>query len=265
MPASAASLKSCSIVTAGNWRESTAADVLAVLTRMRDAALENVSCRSDRQPTVLRVEDKLSGSPAVWLHTEEPTTAVIIVDVGTRDWCNLAYQFGHELGHVFANSWTWDAKPRNPSQWLEEAVVESFSIRSLGKLADSWRISPPFPQDNAYANAIRDYRERLLQSDRQEADERHGAAGLTAWYTGRADYLSSHGGVDDAKPAVPAVVKLLEEDDAAVADIGAMNRWLERTGVPLGDYLQRWQASCVELGLSGTLPRRLRESLLPRG
>ena len=60
--------------------------------------------------------------------------AWIIVDVGTRDWCNLAYQFGHELGHVVANSWARDAKPGGPCQWLEEALVEAFSFRGLGRL-----------------------------------------------------------------------------------------------------------------------------------
>src|SRR5262245_29647307 len=36
----------------------------------------------------------------------------------------LAYQFGHELGHVTANSWQPHAKPQPPSRWLEEALVE---------------------------------------------------------------------------------------------------------------------------------------------
>ena len=36
----------------------------------------------------------------------------------------LAYQFGHELGHVTANSWQPRGKPQLPSQWLEEAPVE---------------------------------------------------------------------------------------------------------------------------------------------
>ena len=38
-----------------------------------------------------------------------------------------------------ANSWQPHAKPRLPCQWLEEALVESFSLRGLGRLAKSWK------------------------------------------------------------------------------------------------------------------------------
>jgi hypothetical protein len=55
-----------------------------------------------------------------------------------------------------------DAKPGGPYQWLEEALVEAFSFRGLGRLADSWRPRPPFPNDNAYADAILEYRDRPL-------------------------------------------------------------------------------------------------------
>src|SRR5579863_460034 len=49
-----------------------------------------------------------------------------------------------------------------PSQWLEEAMVEAFSLRGLGLLADSWEEHPPFPNDAAFAGAIRKYRQNLL-------------------------------------------------------------------------------------------------------
>jgi hypothetical protein len=40
-----------------------------------------------------------------------------------------------------------------------------------------------------------------------------------------------------------------------------MNRWPERTNIDLKQYLERWQASCVEIGTSGHLPQRLQELL----
>ena len=89
--------------------------------------------------------------------------AWIIVDIGERDWSKLAYQFGHELGHVMANSWQPHAKPTTPCQWLEEALVEAFSIRGLGRLAESWKQDPPFAGDNAFGDAIADYRQNIVQ------------------------------------------------------------------------------------------------------
>ena len=85
--------------------------------------------------------------------------AWIIVDIGERAWSQLAYQFGHELGHVLANSWQPHAKPTSPCQWLEEAMVEAFSLRGLGRLAESWKQNPPFPDDHAFGNSITEYRE----------------------------------------------------------------------------------------------------------
>ena len=89
---------------AGDWRESSSTDATAVIARMREACLSDIQLHSDRQPERLRVDDHTSGPPAIWLHSDPATTAWIIVDVGTREWCNLAYQFGHELGHVVANN-----------------------------------------------------------------------------------------------------------------------------------------------------------------
>jgi hypothetical protein len=138
----------------GEWGGSPPNDAFAVISRMREACLSGVRLLSDRQPERLRV-DHTSGLPHIWLHEERPDAAWIVVDIGALDWCVLSYQFGHELGHVLCNSWQPQSKPKLPSQWLEEALVEAFAIRGLGLLADSWEQHPPFPNDAAFANSIR--------------------------------------------------------------------------------------------------------------
>src|SRR5580698_6792097 len=106
----------------GSWGHSAPTDAAAVIEYMRTACLMDVALLSGHQPEKLRVDNHSGSNPSIWLHTEEPATGWIIVIVGRRDWCNLAYQFGHELGHVFCNSWELDATPRNPCQWIEEAL-----------------------------------------------------------------------------------------------------------------------------------------------
>jgi len=44
-----------------------------------------------------------------------------------------------------------------------EALVEAFSIRGLGLLADGWEKHSPFPNDSAFAGAIRQYRQNLMR------------------------------------------------------------------------------------------------------
>ena len=156
-------LLSAPIEMAGDWGHMLPRSAEEVVERMRHSCLDGVRLVSDRQPTRLRVDEHTSGNPAIWLHPDGSTMAWIIVDIGERDWSKLAYQFGHELGHVMANSWEPDAKPASPCGWLEEAMVEAFSIHGLGRLAESWKTNPPFPNDGAFGEAIADYRRKIIQ------------------------------------------------------------------------------------------------------
>ena len=238
----------------GSWGHSAPADAAAVIERMRAACLMDVAMLSGQQPAKLRVDNHSGSNPSIWLHTEEPTTGWIIVIVGRRDWCNLAYQFGHELGHVICNSWELDAAPRNPCQWIEEALAEAFSLRGLGLLADDWEHAPPFPNDASYASSIRNYRENILAGYRGTALDQGISAGFGRWFKIYEAFLSTHGNVSAAAGAVPAVLSLLENDTALIADIGALNLWPGRSGVPLHDYFDLWKLSCAALNAPGRLP-----------
>ena len=131
----APTLLTAPIELAGDWGHMIPRSADLVIERVQHACLEGIRLVSDRQPTRLRVDQHTSGSPAVWLHPDGSSMAWIIVDIGERDWSKLAYQFGHELGHIMANSWQPHAKPRAPCQWLEEAMVEAFS---LGAVSAAW-------------------------------------------------------------------------------------------------------------------------------
>jgi hypothetical protein len=245
----------------GSWGRSAPADAAAVIERMRAACLAGVALLSEHQPEKLRIDNHSGNNPSIWLHSEEPATGWIIVIVGTRDWCNLGYQFGHELGHVFGNSWELDAHPRIPCQWIEEALVEAFSLRGLGLLADDWGHAPPFSNDAAYAESIRSYRENILTSYRTAAQDEGASAGFGAWFRTNEAVLNAHGSLSAARGAVTTMLDVLESDPALVADIGALNRWPGRSGVPLHDYLDLWKQSCAELNAPGRLPMRLQELL----
>jgi hypothetical protein len=261
--ASHVSLLNAPVDLIGNWGASAPQDAGAVIRRMRDACLSHIALVSDRQPDHVRVDEHPDGYPAIWLHSDNPTTAWIIVDVGPNDWCKLAYQFGHELGHVLANSWTPDAKPLPPCQWLEEAIVEAFSLRGLTRLALSWEQAPPFPHNEAFGASIRSYRDNVLRESATLAASQGMDSGFIAWFQANREFLEVHGTVNDARGAVPLIFGLLESDSSLVADIGALNRWPGRTGIPLSDYLARWTRSCTELGAPGRLPAALAPLLSP--
>jgi hypothetical protein len=256
-------LLSAPIELAGDWGRMIPSAADTVVERMRRASLGGVRLLSDRQPTRLRVDEHTSGAPAVWLHPDGSTTAWVIVDIGQQAWSQLAYQFGHELGHVFANSWQAHAKPGGACQWLEEALVEAFSLRGLGRLAPDWKAQPPFANDNAYGDAIAGYRANVVNECRRLAAEQGGLDDLRAWYQRHQRGIEAGDGLNLFARAAAGTLILdaYEQGADAVEGVGALNRWPGRTHVSLADYLHGWEASCVELGASPALPAMLKARL----
>ena len=242
----------------GDWGASTPEDALVVLSRTREVCLTGIRLLSDDQPATLRVESRSSGPPHVWL--QSATQAHIVVDGTARDWGRMVYQFGHELGHVLSNSWQPDALPLRPSIWLEEALVEAFTLRGLALIADSWEQDPWLPGEAGYSKDLRRYREFLI------GGYRNGAAGakqwLNAWFADNREAVESFlGGRVVAGPALLMILGELVRDKGCVEDLAALNRWHGRAAVPVEDYLRLWGESCAKLRTPGRLPRRLREVL----
>jgi hypothetical protein len=255
-------LLSAPIELAGDWGKMLPYAADQVVEFMRHACLDGVRLLSDRQPTRLRVDEHTSGSPAVWLHPDGSSTAWIIVDVGQQAWAQLAYQFGHELGHVTANSWQPHAKPAAPCQWLEEAIVEAFSLRGLGHLAQTWKQAPPFAGDNAYGDAIANYRQNIIERYGKLAAEQGAVGDFGAWFDGHRSEIEAGGGLNPfAQAASLIMLAEYERTPDCIEAVGALNRWPGRSGVPIPEYLHAWEASCVELQASPVLPTHLREML----
>ena len=257
----APTLLSAPIELAGDWGHMLPRAADQVVERMRHSCLDGVRLLSDRQPTRLRVDEHTSGSPAVWLHPDGSTMAWIIVDIGERDWSKLAYQFGHELGHVMANSWQPHAKPGPPCQWIEEALVEAFSLRGLGRLAESWKQNPPFVGDSAFGNAIAEYRQNIVKNYTALANQQGLAQNAAAWFADHRRQIEIPGLNAFAQAASISILAEYERVPSCVEALGALNRWPGRTSVPIEDYFHQWEASCTELQASPALPKHLREML----
>jgi hypothetical protein len=257
----APTLLSAPIELAGDWGRMVPYAADQVVERMRHACLDGVRLVSDRQPTRLRVDEHTSGQPAVWLHPDGSSMAWVIVDIGERDWSKLAYQFGHELGHVTANSWQPNSTPKAPCQWMEEALVEAFSIRGLGILAESWKTNPPFPGDNAFGNAIATYRQNIIRRYTAQADEQGLGRNPAAWFVDHRREIEIPGLHAFAQAFSITALSEYEHAPSSVEALGALNRWPGRTGVPIEEYFRQWQASCSELQASPALPTYLQETL----
>jgi hypothetical protein len=259
--AGTASLRSVSLDLSGDWGNSSEATAALVVSRMREVSLSRIALLSDRQPQRLDVDAHTSGYPHIELDHKPTDAAFIAVDVGTRAWAQLAYQFGHELGHVLCNSWAAGSAPQPPCQWLEEAMVEAFSLRGLGRLADSWAREPPIAGSAAYGPAIRTYRDNQVARYRTAAGSEP-TPDLPGWFRANRGALDGMNGLYPVEgPAIVAILGEFEGDSGCVADLGAVNRWPQRSAVPIEQYLRLWQASCAEIKSPGRMPGRLRAML----
>ena len=244
-------------------------DIRKVVELMRFASLRGLKLRSDRQPTGLLVENVQSAvgqwAPMVVACDRSDQAAWIRVTIDGNHWARLAYQFGHELGHVLCNSWGSGAAPQRPCQWIEEVCVEAFSIRCLFEVAHRWAAKPPYPHWKDYAPCLLSYAESTLGKHCRLA-KRAGidpAASMSAVYRSRLDDLLKLG--PHAKALVPTMVRIFRNNPKLVEDLGGLNRWPRRASEPLFTYLEQWADSCSDLGLPASLPIKVRNLLVGAG
>src|SRR5262245_62315211 len=232
----APTLLSAPIELAGNWGQISPRAAHLVVERMRSECLDGVRLISDRHPTRIRVDRRIFGSPAVWLHFDGSSMAWIIVHTGENAWMQLAYQFGHELGHVTANSWQPYAAPKPPTQWLEEALVEAFSLRGLGRLAESWKHNPPFLGDNQFGEGIAVYRKDVTERYAKLAAEQGLTADPARWFADHRNEIEVLGLNRFAQAASLLILAEYEQHPDCVEALGALNRWPRRTAFPVEEY-----------------------------
>ena len=245
----------------GAWGEGVPPDVVrGLLVYMRDAALAGVTLPPAQGPRSIEVVNRGSGGPSIWLSARNPGGAVIYVVTGAAAWSQLAYQFGHEFGHVLANSWQPGSEPALPSQWIEETAAEAFALEALARIARRWSTTPPFRGNRPYGAALSAYRDEILAKyeaasapqDRIEAWLRESPVDIAPLAAGEAKW---HAGL------IVAAQRRLAQNPAAMADVAALNLWPERSRLPAAVYLDRWSEACRRLGTPGELPELIRRSV----
>lgn len=260
--ARAANLAMAPIEVLGEWSAPKPA-VATIVAFIQSVCFSDVRLLSDRQPRKIIVENRPAGPPAIWLHAVPADAAWMYVDIGVRAWSQLAYQLGHEFGHVLCNSWAENARPRRPCQWVEEALAETFSLRGLGRLAQRWRLAPPFRGDSVYGAAIEEYLHNAI-GECSTLATRQRLKVEKIWFQENRPHIEDDNGLSEyAKAIVPILLSEVEKRPILLEDCGALNRWSQRTALPLPEYLDSWSQSCQEIGAHGLLPAFFRDKFIP--
>ena len=227
-------------VRPGSWGNAQPRDIEAVLHSVADVLRPHFPQHRGGRVQVAFSEK----GPRVLPRQPGDDTFLVLLNVQDRRWDQFAYQFAHELCHIFSN---YDERPLDPAsrehQWFEETLCEAVSIVTLDRLTSRWNDSPPRAGWTAYAPAFREYAGRLLAASHRETKAGETVTGL---------YLQ-HAAVLERNPylreknellATP-IAKLLQGMPGALEAIGYLN--LEtRPNETFAAYLADWYACCPE-------------------
>jgi hypothetical protein len=251
------------MIVSGSWGETRDIDVLAVVDSARESLLDGVSLK-DGGPSCIRIIGVPHASnPIVIKHDDPGGSAIIWLTVIDRRWNQLAYQFGHEFGHVLANTWGVNSVPTPPSHWLEEAIVEAFSLSGLFRMRDRWSVKPPYEGWLGYSELLKDYAEKRLVKLQGHSLYKNYLENPDKWFAERRVYLEPLVGLgEETWPIIPWLAEEFCSDSRLAVDINGLNRWPERGGMPIEKYLAVWEDGCNAAGSTGRLPRLIKGKLL---
>ena len=227
-------------VQPGGWGAASTQDIETVLSSVADVLIPQFPNHASAR---IGVAFSDSGPRVLGQKAADGAYQVLLNVHGAR-WDQFAYQFSHELCHIFTNFEHREiGSPGSRShQWFEETVCEVVSLVALNRLATSWKESPPHKDWSDYAPAFGRYAERLLASGHRTISP---ATSMAAWYRENRRSLETDPYLREKNEAVAtALLKLLEADPENLAAIAYMNESRERGSFTA--YLASWYDCCPE-------------------
>ena len=230
-------------VAPGNWGSAEASDVHLVLQRVA-TEFRSYAAKPGDQPVKIRVVPR-SGSPRVLYERGPEGEYVVHLTAKDERWFQYAYQFSHELCHIFSN---FDHKVvlgdevASHNQWFEETLCETASLFTLKRLATTWEIDPPArkwldhgPTFAAYAGYLLAENHRRLPTTQQ----------LDRWYQENRAALQEDPYLREKNElAATALLALFEKAPDLWRAIAYLNANQASAAKGFPDYLADWRAAC---------------------
>ncbi|NMG31887.1 hypothetical protein [Aromatoleum evansii] len=229
-------------VAPGDWGKASTQDIQVFLDAVAREFLAAVDSPRAGELTI-RVVPR-AGSPKVLYEQRSDGEYVIQLTARDERWYQYAYQFAHELCHVFTN---FDHKAQSAervaehNQWFEESLCETASLFVLQQLAVKWASSAPTKNWLGYDQALAGYARRLL-SERHRylaADQ-----SFPAWFAARQASLQSNPYArEDNELVATTLLPLFEAHPEYWQAIKYLNPDKASAGKPFADYLHDWLAA----------------------
>ena len=227
----------------GDWGAARARDIEMVLASVADVlqpyfpqhAADRIQVRSSTQ------------GPRVLLEKSSDGGYLVLLNVQDTRWDQFAYQFSHELCHVFTNFERREighGEIARDHQWFEETLCETVSIFTLKQVASSWERSPPYPQWKNYAPAFREYAEQLLSENHRRLPLNKS---IDEWYRENQEELKSNPYLREKNELLASsLLPLLENTPGSLQAIGFLNLDKLSFDKSFEAYLESWYSCCPE-------------------
>ena len=223
-------------VSEGNWGNANTADIEALLYSVASELRRFIETRPPAEIVVIPSEK----APAALYQKGRNGEYVILLSAKNRRWAQYAYQFSHELCHVFSNYERGEVNNGvKPNQWFEEAVCEAAAVFTLRRMASTWGSNPPYSDWADYAAVLRAYAEQLTTQSHRRLP---GDIAFGTWYAANRDAVSGNPYLRQKNEVCAnLLLSLFESTPEHWAAIGYLN--LHRSSAEAGflEYLESWR------------------------
>ncbi|MEH6629145.1 MAG: hypothetical protein V7739_22160 [Motiliproteus sp.] len=228
-------------VARGKWGQTTILDIHRLLVSVASEFHSYAGFNRARDIDI-RVVPR-NGSPRVLY--ERGTDGSYVIHLTARDdrWYQYAYQFAHELCHIYSN---FDHKERDKhgsvsikNQWFEESLCEAAAVHTLKRLALSWEHNPPTRSWIGYSQIFANYADYLLRQPHRQLPE---SLSLIDWYQKHHQVLRANPYLREKNEQVATrMLRIFEQNPQFWSAIGYLNQNPASAGRSFADYLADWQ------------------------
>ena len=157
-----------------------------------------------------------------------------------RFWAQLAFQFGHELGHIVSHyERINDNKIGIENKWFEETVAEAASLFVLARMAETWKTDPPYMNWKSFAPALKEYLDKLLKDTEIAAVEK-----MPQWFNDNRPALKADPHLRERNRVVAIhIFRMLERDPSQWEAFRYLNLGRPDATNSFESFLENWYFS----------------------
>ena len=151
-------------------------------------------------------------------------------------WCQYAFQFAHELGHIICGY----KKGDRSNLWFEETICEVASLFVLRRMTKEWKKKPPYPNWKSYGPEFAKYAQMRMDKNPWPNE-----LSLSQWYQDNEIKLVNE--PTDRNRNVKLANKLLpyfEEDPKVWSAFIYLNIRKTQKTIKFSEFLQNWKEEC---------------------